>query len=143
MTHDLMDYYIPVRRIVRFYESEINKVLADREYSLGEWPYILMVGRYEGSSIKDLCVRTGVDKGQSTRMVGSLISKGLVENRNPVPRRYSLFLTERGREEYEFAKGLQSDLTDRLLSSLSDEDRASLRRIYSSIGEFLSGCYEY
>ena len=143
MASDLMDFFIPFKRIMRFYESELSKELTGEEYSYGQWPYIFMIGRHEGSSIKDLCVTCGLDKGNSTRMISKLIESGHVENRSDRSRVYSLYLTETGWAAYERASKMLSDLCDKLFVNLTDEEKETMRSSLAKICLTLDEDYIY
>ena len=95
------------------------------------------------SSIKDLCVTCGLDKGNSTRMISKLIESGHVENRSDRSRVYSLYLTETGWAAYERASKMLSDLCDKLFVNLTDEEKETMRSSLAKICLTLDEDYIY
>ena len=138
-----MDVYVPLRRMTRYFESELNKELVGKEFSYGLWSYIFIIGKHEGSSIKELCVKCGLDKGNSTRMVSKLMDMGVVEDRSTKSRTYSLYLTDKGKEAFDKATDALSTLCTRLFHDLSDDERDSLINCFAKISTTMSREYVY
>jgi DNA-binding MarR family transcriptional regulator len=103
----------------------------------------MTIGDNDGISMREVCSILGADKGLTTRVIRNLIEKGLVANRNESGRIYQLYLTESGKEAYQFSTETKDKCLEQLLEGLDEKDIEDLRRISKKIERRIDELYEY
>jgi DNA-binding MarR family transcriptional regulator len=137
------DLFISPRKMKSFMDTHLNKMLKDQELKSSQVHFIMMIGEDEGCSMKELSMIVGSDKGLTTRVVGTLIKNGYVENKSGSGRTYSLYLTEKGREAYDQCRTAADKLVDILIGCLDAEDVEHMRTIATKINKRLDESYRY
>ena len=140
---DLIENYIITKCLISTIESEFKKALNEQEFCYVHVGYICTIGKREGISIKDICMTSGVDKGQATRVVGDLISMGAVENRSEDSRRYSLFLTGMGKIMFSYANLIAAQIGDELFEEFTDDEIVQFSYLLSKMDKTLKTRYKY
>jgi DNA-binding MarR family transcriptional regulator len=117
--------------------SKIAALVNEREFELDsrEWRIIGLLGAFSPFSLQALAREVNVDKSQASRIVSSLIQRGLLlrgadENDG---RGVQLSLTPQGKTLYRkiFPKAVKRN--EALLSVLSEDDRQCLERILEQL----------
>jgi DNA-binding MarR family transcriptional regulator len=140
---DKKDLYISPKKIKSFIDSQMNKMLRDKDFTASQLPYIMTIGETEGISMKQLSMVVGVDKGLTTRVIHTLIKNGLVVNNSESSRIYRLFLTDEGKEAYNISRGTIEKTVSKLFECLDEDDKKHLRTISDKINKRLDELYEY
>lgn len=117
--------------------SKIAALVNEREFELDsrEWRIIGLLGAFSPFSLQALAREVNVDKSQASRIVSSLIQRGLLQ-RGPDEndgRGVQLSLTPQGKTLYRkiFPKAVKRN--EALLSVLSADDRQCLERILKQL----------
>lgn len=137
------DLFVNPQKMKSFINSYMNKMLKDKDFKSSHVPYILAIGSNEGSSMKELSIFTGSDKGLTTRVVKILIENGFVENKNEASRTYKLYLTEKGKEAYDISTATIDQIMDIIYDCLDKEDVENLRKISAKINKRIDESYKY
>jgi DNA-binding MarR family transcriptional regulator len=135
--------FVSPQKMKSYWGSQMNKTLKGKDFSSSQVPYILTIGDNEGISMKDVCATLGADKGFTTRVIRTLIEKGLVVNRSESSRTYKLYLTETGRGAYNLSTKVLGKAMEQLLKGLDDKDIEDMRRISEKIERRIDELYEY
>ncbi|MBQ2763192.1 MAG: MarR family transcriptional regulator [Candidatus Methanomethylophilaceae archaeon] len=138
MDEDICGHYYP-RAMIEYLNRIVDKELNDKDIQSSWGPFVKVIRVHEGLSLKDLSSILMVDKSLSTRTVRTLIEKGYVENRSESDRKYSLFLTEKGKDlstrmESAFTKAWKD-----LFSNLEDDEILVLREVSRKIYNKIKG----
>jgi DNA-binding MarR family transcriptional regulator len=137
------DLFVSPQKMKSYWRSQMNRMLKGEDFSSSQVPYILTIGDNDGISLKDLCTTIGADKGLTTRVIRSLIEKGLVENRSGSSKPYKLYLTGTGREAYDLSKSVMERAMEQLLEGLDEKDMEDLGRISQKLERRIDDLYEY
>jgi DNA-binding MarR family transcriptional regulator len=137
------DLFVSPQKMKSYWGAQMNKMLKGKIFSSSQVPFIMTIGDNEGISMKEVCTALGADKGLTTRVVRTLIEKGLVENRNESGRSYKLHLTESGKEAYDLSAEAMDKSMEQLLEVLDEEDLEDMRRIARKIERRIDDLYEY
>jgi DNA-binding MarR family transcriptional regulator len=135
--------FVSPQKMKSYWGSQMNKMLKGKDFSSSQVPFILTIGGNEGISMKDVCATLGADKGFTTRVIRTLIEKGLVVNRSESSRTYKLYLTETGREAYDLSTNVRDKAVEQLLNGLDERDIEDMRRITEKIERTIDDLYEY
>jgi len=137
------DLMISPRKMKSVVYSQINILLKGTDIKSSQIPFILFIGEHEGSSLKDLCMMMGIDKGLVTRVVQTLIKNGYVVNMSQSGRTYKLSLTQKGKEAFEISTNAIDHVFQDIVEILDEEDAAMMRRITAKINKKLDESYRY
>jgi DNA-binding MarR family transcriptional regulator len=137
------DLFVSPQKMKSYWRSQMNKMLKGKDFSSSQVVFILTIGDNEGISMKDVCSTIGADKGLTTRVIRTLIEKGLVVNRSESSRTYKLYLTEAGREAYDLSTNVLDKAIEQLLEGLDEKDLEDMRRITEKIERRIDDLYEY
>lgn len=125
--HELFLY-----RLMRLTSSARPAVvrLCERQFGITrrEWSVVGLLAEADGLSPSALAEQALLDRARASRVIGSLVEKGLVQRR-PVPgnrREATLHLTERGRECCDALLPQVAAINRDLLAVLSDAEVAAL-----------------
>ncbi|KAB2849756.1 MAG: MarR family transcriptional regulator [Hyphomicrobiaceae bacterium] len=104
--------------------------LTPRQYAV-----LVSVSENEGVSQTTLVERTGIDRSTLADIVRRMIKKGLLERRRTREdaRAYAVRLSQEGRQKLALATPLAARADDRLLGSISGEDRQRFIEMLSAI----------
>lgn len=117
--------------------SKIAALVNEQEFELDsrEWRIIGLLGAFSPFSLQALAREVNVDKSQASRIVSSMIQRGLLQRGADETdgRGVQLSLTPQGKVVYKkvFPKAVKRN--EALLSVLSDEDRQCLERILTQL----------
>ncbi len=95
---------------------------------LPEWRILALIARGGPLSQADVRVRIGMDKGQISRTVKSMLKNGLLvaDTSNGQSRNVLLDLSDAGREKFDRVHTMMEARNEQLLSGLSREEQSSL-----------------
>ena len=139
MNDDLFVFHAKTRSYII---PRLSKALEGRPIMASEVSSLIIVNDNPGCNIKDICVRIAADKGAMTNRVKRLIDIGMIENRSS-GRAYSLYLTEAGRVEHDFARKELKKINDALLINLTDRQRETLAKLIAKISDIADLGYRY
>ncbi len=119
----------------------LQKELEQYGIGSGQYVYLLMLYRMDGSSQDDLTERVKVDKATTTRAIVKLISSGYIRrSRDPSDRRrFIVHLTQKG---WDFKPILRSTIdkwTDGLLDGFSNDEKEQLFYMLDRLEENAEG----
>jgi DNA-binding MarR family transcriptional regulator len=140
MPHTTLDleHFLPYRLSVL--SNTISQAIA-REYaqrfqlSVTEWRVLAVLGRYDGSSAREVAEKTATDKVAISRAVASLMQTGRVR-RNVAAhdkRQSVLRLTAKGWKIYDAVAPRAREHERRLLAHLDTQEREWLGRILDKL----------
>ena len=139
-THKTLDleHFLPYRLSVL--SNTVSQAIA-REYaarfqlSITEWRVIAVLGRYDGSSAREVAERTATDKVAISRAVASLVRRGRVRRTlaHHDKRRSVLRLTPKGWKIYDEVAPRALEHERRLLAHLDIQEREWLGRILDKL----------
>lgn len=132
-----------MRHFTRFYTQKagvLKEALLGSKYNLTEARLLYELDDRLNCSAKELAEDLELDPGYLSRTLSKLQKQGLVEKtRSPLDgRRQLLFLTAKGKAEFETLDQLSSDLFAGLLNELSTHDQERLLGNMQSIERLLS-----
>ena len=140
MPHKTLDleHFLPYRLSVL--SNTISQAIA-REYaqrfqlSVTEWRVLAVLGRYDGSSAREVAERTATDKVAISRAVASLMQAGRVRRTLAAhdKRRSVLRLTAKGWKIYDAVAPRALEHERRLLEHLDAQEREWLGRILDKL----------
>lgn len=138
-----LDTFLPYRLSVL--SNRVSDAIA-RQYSerfnlsIPEWRIIAVLGQSPDLSARDVAARTAMDKVQVSRAVTSLVSaKHVARTEDATDARITrLTLTAKGRAIYEEVAPLALHLESLLLSSLSAQERTTLRDLMHKLDRQVS-----
>ncbi|MES2400592.1 MAG: MarR family winged helix-turn-helix transcriptional regulator [Pseudomonadota bacterium] len=117
--------------------SKIAALVNEQEFELDsrEWRIIGLLGAFSPFSLQALAREVNVDKSQASRIVSSMIERGLLQRGADESdgRGVQLSLTPKGKAVYRkvFPKAVKRN--EDLLSVLDEKDRQSLERILTQL----------
>ena len=140
MTHGALhlEQFLPYRLSVL--SNTISQAIA-REYaqrfqlSVTEWRVLAVLGRYDGSSAREVAERTATDKVAISRAVASLVESGRVRRTQAAhdKRQSVLRLTAKGWKIYDEVAPRALEHERRLLAHLNEQEREWLERILDKL----------
>jgi DNA-binding MarR family transcriptional regulator len=135
--------FVSPQKMKSYWGTQMSKMLKGEDFTSSQVPFIITIGENEGISMKDVCAALGADKGLTTRVIRTLIEKGLVENRGGSARTYRLYLTKEGKDAYNVSTTTMGKVLEQLLNCLDEKDKENLRKITEKIDRRLDELYEY
>ena len=123
IVRQITDQHIAPRVIKQYLDSRMTIRLESLGLQGSQGPYLLAIARDPGASMKEIAAHLMVDKSITTRTVGTLIDMGLVRNESGNTRRYSLMLTEEGKNAVEKIEETFSEIWGSLLCDLTEEEQ--------------------
>ena len=139
MNDDLFIFHAKTRSYII---PRLSKALEGRPIMASEVSAMIIVNDIPGCNIKDICLRIAADKGAMTNRIKRLIEIGMMENRSD-GRAYSLYLTEEGQIEHDYARKELKKLIDALLINLTDRQRETLAKLIAKISDIADLGYRY
>ena len=139
MNDDLFIFHAKTRSYII---PRLSKALEGRPIVASEVSAMIIVNDIPGCNIKDICLRIAADKGAMTMDIKRLIEIGMMENRSD-GRAYSLYLTEAGKIEHDYAHKELKKLNDALLINLTDRQRETLANLMAKISDVADLGYKY
>jgi DNA-binding MarR family transcriptional regulator len=135
-----LEHFLPYRLSVL--TNTISQAIA-REYaqrfqlSITEWRVMAILGRYDGSSAREVAERTATDKVAISRAVASLMQSGRVRRTLAAhdKRQSVLRLTAKGWKIYDEVAPRALEHEQRLLAHLDAQEREWLERILEKLWE--------
>lgn len=104
------------------------------DVTLGEWRSIALLAGYGPLGLNQLARQGGVDRGQISRIVAGLTSRGLVSRTHDVKGKpVSLVLTAKGRKVYDGLFKAAIDRDEIFLGALTAEERVRFDRMLNKI----------
>jgi MarR family transcriptional regulator for hemolysin len=121
-------------RVIKQY---LDKKMTARMESLGlqgsQGAYLMTVAEIPGASMKEVSAYMIVDKSITTRTMGALIDAGFVSNESRDARRYSLVLTEKGKDAVKVIEKISNEIWEELLSDLTEQELAAFKSALAKI----------
>ena len=133
-----LEHFLPYRLAVltSLVSTKLAAVYA-RQFNLtvAEWRVVAILGRFPNATAGEIAERGALDKVAVSRAVASLVAAGrLVRVIDPTDRRRArLAMTTSGNAVYRKIVPLARDYEERLLASLTPEDRAALDRLLTGL----------
>ena len=127
-----LEEFLPYRLAVL--SSVVSRVLAQlyerHDLSMNEWLVLMTLGQFGEMTAKSLGVKNRMHKTKVSRIVATLLERGLISRRsNHTDLRQSfLHLTPLGKELYEECTPLAADMVKRLEDAIPAADRDAVDR---------------
>ena len=138
--HDLLDLerLLPYRLSVlsnRVSQTISGEYHRRHKLAITEWRVMAVLGRYPDLSASEVSERTAMDKVAVSRAVARLLERKLIQRsvHGDDRRRSVLALTEAGTVVYDEIAPMVLECERRLLSPLSEEERAMLNRLVDKL----------
>jgi len=136
--HLELEQFLPYRLSVlsNRISQEIARLYADRfQLNVTEWRLLAVLGRYPDLTATELSERTAMDKVAVSRAVASLVDDGRLTRKvdGEDRRRAKLRLSAKGYRIYDEVAPLALQYQQRLLSELSENDRAQLEALLARL----------
>ena len=133
-----LEHFLPYRLSVlsNRISQEIARLYADRfQLNVTEWRLLAVLGRYPDLTATELSERTAMDKVAVSRAVASLVDDGRLTRKvdGEDRRRAKLRLSAKGYRIYDEVAPLALQYQQRLLSELSENDRAQLEALLARL----------
>ena len=114
-----------IRQLTNRLKAEMKSKLEAVDMNVNEYYVFLNVSGHEGMSQTNLAERMSMPPYAISRLIDSMIAKGLVERRvNPHSRRaFCIFLTADAKEKILKVIGSLSDINDWILAPLDADER--------------------
>ncbi|MEL7099702.1 MAG: MarR family transcriptional regulator [Pseudomonadota bacterium] len=116
--------------------AQASRILSKHSnLTLTEWRILLMVSVWDMDSMAAITRESGMDKGQVSRAVKSMADKGYMRTVNDKTDARALVLqvTEDGLRVKEDVLPRMSRRQERLMKSVTDEDRAAMERVINAL----------
>ena len=120
-------------KMKRYFEGRLNCRLKEYNITSAYVPYILIISKNDGISLKDLTRIIGLDRAHTTRMMSKLSEHGLAEDLNPDGREYNVHLTVKGKEMECIIRTETNEIMNSLLSCLSDDEKKVWNKLWCKI----------
>lgn len=120
-------------KMKRYFENKMNARLKEYDLTSAYVPYILLISKNAGVSLKGLSALLNLDRAHTTRMMSKLAEHSLAENKNPDKRLYSVSLTEKGMAIEKIIKEEMTRITADLLSCFSEEEKKVWNNLWHKI----------
>ena len=114
-------------------QSFYTKELKTYNITSSEYPVIFKLSCGDGITQDEIVNDLGIDKGAVTRIIKSLIDKGLIEkNRDKVDKRCNrVFLTKKGKQAIEPIKKSIEKWNSIVTKNMSDKEKKGIKRLLS------------
>ena len=131
--------HITPRAIKQYLDKKLTSKIEPLGLQGSQGPYLMTIAEVPGSSMKEVSAYLMVDKSITTRTIGALIDAGFVSNNSEDARRYSLVLTDKGRDAVKVIKETSNRIWEELLSDLTEEEmtvfKSAVDKINSKFNE--------
>lgn len=114
--------HITPRAIKQYLDKKLTSKIEPLGLQGSQGPYLMTIAEVPGSSMKEVSAYLMVDKSITTRTIGALIDAGFVSNNSEDARRYSLVLTDKGKDAVKVIKDTSNRIWEELLSDLTEEE---------------------
>jgi len=114
------------------------------DLTIAEWRVLSRLAPLSGATVRQIAEMAWVDRAETSRAAASLEARGLVCKReNPKDRRAPLlFVTPKGRSEYERLLPIRANFHRVLTEDMSEADRETLNALLSQIAKKLGKLVE-
>ncbi len=131
--------HITPRAIKQYLDKKLTSKIEPLGLQGSQGPYLMTIAEVPGSSMKEVSAYLMVDKSITTRTIGALIDAGFVSNNSEDARRYSLVLTDKGKDAVKVIKDTSNRIWEELLSDLTEEEmtvfKSAVDKINSKFNE--------
>lgn len=131
--------HITPRAIKQYLDKKLTSKIEPLGLQGSQGPYLMTIAEVPGSSMKEVSAYLMVDKSITTRTIGALIDAGFVLNNSEDARRYSLVLTDKGKDAVKVIKDTSNRIWEELLSDLTEEEmtvfKSAVDKINSKFNE--------
>jgi DNA-binding MarR family transcriptional regulator len=121
----------------RTFLSYISKALMDKDLSYSDSIFLVNIGDREGTSQEEIAHFLAIDKAAVARSVKNMESKGYVitEQSQADKRAKELYLTDSGRELYQFMQQINNQWVSQVLQDLDADDVNRFNQTMDKISE--------
>ncbi len=132
-----------IRAFNRFYTRVIgllDKYILDSKYTLPEVRILYELYHHNGMPASDIIQAMDIDKGYLSRMLSQFEKQKLISKKRSVEdgRSTHIYLTAKGRKEFEVLNGASDSQIKNILSQLPDGDCDKLLHYMAEIKKILS-----
>lgn len=112
------------------------------DVSLGEWRVLGLIASSASHSLNGLARAANLDKGQMSRVISTLVERGLVTRQTPAKKGLTvhLTLTLRGKRLYDRLIGIAGERNERFVACLTPDERAAM---HSALPKLFAVAREY
>lgn len=126
------------RQIKQKMENKITEKFKKLNLTCSEGMYLFLFKNHEMLTLNEINLLMDVDKSNTTRIVSSLIQKGLLDKTDDI-RKYKLFLTEKGSEVLDtIFKGVTAEKNN-ILKKIDKNDLLCFKKVLKQLLENLEG----
>lgn len=123
--------------LYRTFLSYLSKSIASREISFSDSVFLINIGGNEGVSQEEIASSLAIDKAAVARSVKVMEKKGYLITKKSVSdkRAKELYLSETGRELFQYLLDLHREWLKRVLGALEPNEALSFAKTISNISE--------
>lgn len=126
------------RQIKQKIESKITEKFKRLNLTCSEGSYLFLFNNHDRLTLSEINLLMDVDKANTTRVVSSLIQKGLLDKTDDI-RKYKLFLTGKGKKILNIILEEVRTEKDNILKNINENDLKCFKLVLKQILENLEG----
>ena len=143
MLNDNGDLFVFHAKTRSYMIPRLTDALKGRPINSSDVSTLITIHDHPGCNIKDICIAIAADKGRQTNIVQHLIELKLVDNRSDNKKSYSLYLTDAGMEEYNYAHEALVKLNNALMINMTERQKETFKKLMAKIEEIADLGYKY
>lgn len=120
------------RQIKQKLQNEITLTLKNYDLTCSQGYFLNLFNHHSMLTLSEITDLLGVDKAYTTRIVNSLLQKGLVDKTDSI-RKYSVFLTEQGREILKLIANDVKKNREKLLNGIDEKELNNFKNTLKKI----------
>lgn len=120
------------RQIKQKLQNEITLTLKNYDLTCPQGYFLNLFNHHSMLTLSEITDLSGVDKAYTTRIVNSLLQKGLVDKTDSI-RKYSVFLTEQGRKILKLIANDVKKNREKLLNGIGEEELNNFKNTLKKI----------
>lgn len=120
------------RQIKQRLQNEITLILKNYDLTCPQGYFLNLFSYHTMLTLSEITDLLDVDKAYTTRIVNSLLQKGLVDKTENI-RKYSIFLTEQGREILKLIANDVKKNREKLLNEIGEEELNNFKNTLKKI----------
>ena len=117
------------------FQNQVNKEMKEQSMSSAHVPYLLVLKRRDGISLKEMTEVLNMNKAHTTRIIADLRLRGYVYTDCPKEggKKFKVYLTDKGKVVAEKVYVLMSDIRDNIFSCLTQDECVQLKTIIDKL----------
>lgn len=126
------------RQIKQKLQNEINSTLKKYDLNYSQGYFLNLFNHYNMLTLNEITFLLDIDKAYTTRIVNNLLEKGFINKTDGI-RKYSIFLTEKGKNILELIVKDIKENKNKLLNGIDKEELNNFKNTLKKIINNLEG----